>query len=538
MKSSIIKMNVTAAMLFLVLPFLCFAGGGSQRQSGSSANTFTVFAGINPLSPDNSQKPIVQQMNQAMEVNINWNCVTTDMLTERKNLILGTNDLPDAFMGADLTDYELITYGGDGVFIPLNKYINAQTMPNLMKILEQRPGALAAVTMPDGNIYSLPRFEEMGIKYKDGKTYGIGAIPQFTVINQDWLNKLGLKMPATIDEFHDVLLAFKTRDPNGNGRADEIPLTFIYEHWCAGMTSFFSAFGFTDYNENHRALVGDKVYYNAMRNEYRDAIRYFSQWFKEGLIDVEVFSQDDSQYIAKGKGTNVIVGSYVWWEIPEVVGYDRASMYTYLSFLSNATGSLNVNLNEQGTIAYGSFAVTRACKNPELLLKWVDQVYEPKMSMQALYGPIGVFFESQPDSKGVYINKNPPVGTTEGELKAMNELLGPVAQLSEHYGTIYYMEDRAQERLNDLSSFWFNKVTDFNYYPSVIFTMPESEILNDKLTDIKSYTSEMTAKWLMNGGVDQEWDAYITQLRRMGIDDVVKAWQSAYDRYKVNQKVQ
>jgi putative aldouronate transport system substrate-binding protein len=454
------------------------------------------------------------------------------MLTERKNLIFGTGDLPDAFMGAELTDYELITYGNDGLLIPLNKYINEKTMPNLMKVLEQRPGSLAAVTMPDGNIYSLPSWTEMGFKYTDGEIYSIFAVPQFTAINSNWLDKLGLKMPATIDEFHDVLTAFKTRDPNGNGKADEIPLTFKFDHWCAGMSTFFSAFGFTDYNADHRVLVGDTVYYNPARQEYRNAIRYFNQWFKEGLIDIEVFSQDDSQYIAKGKGTDIIVGSFVWWEIPEVVGQDRVQDYSYLNFLSDSNGNLNTNLNEQGTIGRNAFAVTSACKNPTLLLKWVDLLYEPKMSMQAVYGPIGVFFESEPDSSGVYPNKKPPAGTTDGELKAMNELLGPVAQLSEHYGTLYYMEDRAKERLDDLKDFWFNRVTNFEYYPSVIYTLEEIEFLNDKLSDLKNYTSEMTAKWLMNGGIDQDWDNYLARLKQMGIDDVVNIWQTAYNRYR------
>jgi putative aldouronate transport system substrate-binding protein len=187
-------------------------------------------------------------------------------------------------------------------------------------------------------------------------------------------------------------------------------------------------------------------------------------------------------------------------------------------------------------MGHNAFAVTKACKNPELLLKWADQLYDPKMSMQAIYGPIGVFFESQSDSNGVYPNKKPPAGTTEGELKAMNELLGPVAQLSEHYGTLYYMEDRAKERLNDLKDFWFTRVKDFSYYPSVIYTLEEIEVLNDKLPDLKSYTSEMTAKWLMNGGIDQDWNDYLAQLKRMGIDDIVKVWQSAYNRYKENLK--
>ena len=529
MNNGMVRKSVCVLSAIVIL---CSLLVGCGKNGARRENHFTIFAGINPLSPDNSQKPIVKQMNEAMGVSIEWNCVSNDLLTERKNLLFGTGDLPDAFMGAGLTDYELITYGNEGVLIPLNQYINEKTMPNLMKVLEQRHGSLAMITMPDGNIYSLPSWTEMGFTWTDGEVYQIFAIPQFTAINTDWLKKLGLAMPTSINEFHDVLVAFKTRDPNGNGRADEIPLTFRFDHWCAGMGSFFSAFGFTDYNADHRALVGDTVYYNAAREEYRNAIRYFHQWFREGLIDMEVFSQDDSQYIAKGRGADLIVGSFVWWEIPEVVGEDRVPLYSYLNYLSDKNGNLNVNLNEQGIIGHNAFAVSKKCKNPELLLRWVDQLYEPKMSMQAIYGPIGVFFESKPDANGVFRTKNPPAGTTEGELKAMNELLGPVAQLSEHYGTLYYMEERAQGRLNDLHDFWFPSVKNFEYYPQVIYTLEEIEILNDKIPNLKSYTSEMAASWLVKGGIDRDWENYIAQLRRMGVDDVLRVWQTAYNRYK------
>ena len=71
-------------------------------------------------------------MNEAMGVTIDWNCVSGDTLTEKKNLILNAGvDMPDAFMAAELTDYELINYGSYGVLIPLEDYINEETMPNL-----------------------------------------------------------------------------------------------------------------------------------------------------------------------------------------------------------------------------------------------------------------------------------------------------------------------------------------------------------------------------------------------------------------------
>ena len=106
--------------------------------------------------------------------------------------------------------YELQESDSMTLFIALNDLID-QYCPNLKAEMAKRPGAEERITAPDGNIYSLPFL---------GRS-GNGWINSF--INQPWLDKLGLEMPTTLDEFYEVLKAFKTQDPNGNGIADEIP---------------------------------------------------------------------------------------------------------------------------------------------------------------------------------------------------------------------------------------------------------------------------------------------------------------------------
>jgi putative aldouronate transport system substrate-binding protein len=511
---------------------------GAAEPASSGQTEFHIFAGVSSLSPDNSEKPLVQQMNDAMGVSIDWDCVSGDALTEKKNLVLNAgSDMPDALMAASLTDSELIIGGKNGLFIPLENYINEETMPNLMALIKKRPNLLATATMPDGHIYGLPDISEMGFEYENGNTYQIGAIPQFTAINTAWLKDAGLEMPETVDELHTALTYFKEHDMNGNGdTTDEIPMSFIFPeangNWCAGIGTYLAPFGCTDYNADHRAIRGGKVYYQAASDEYRDAIKYYHDWFAEGLIDVEVFSQDSSQYIAKGSGEDARLGTFVWWEIPEVVGADRAADYAYLPILDGPDGAHHVNLNEQNTTNHSDFSVTKTCENPELLLKWVDQMYEPLNSMQAIYGPIGVFFKQEPDENGVYVNAEPAAGETEGEMKSKNELLGPTEQLTEDYGKYYYMEDRAQQRLQDLNDFWFQYVDDFEYYPSVVYSEDEIEVINDKLSDIKSMTEERVSHWLAEGGIDEEWDGYLQDLDNMGLQDILGAWQSAYDRYE------
>lgn len=199
-----------AAAMTLSLAACGNSGSGETAQTDPTQTNFTIFAGVSALSPDNSEKPLVQQMNEAMGVTIEWNCVSGDTLTEKKNLLLNSgSDLPDALMAASMTDSELITYGANGILIPLEDYINEETMPNLMKIVEKRPEMLATCTMPDGHIYGLPTISEMGFEYKDGNTYYIGAIPQFTAINTDWLEAVGMEMPTTVDELHTGCLQGK-----------------------------------------------------------------------------------------------------------------------------------------------------------------------------------------------------------------------------------------------------------------------------------------------------------------------------------------
>jgi len=538
--------KVMSIMLAVAMALSMTACGGSQKpESTGDSNAegavtkFEIFAGVGSLSPDNSEKPVIQQMNEGMGVSIDWTCVSGDALVEKKNLVLNAgSNLPDAFMGADLTDYELITNGSNGIFISLEDYINEETMPNLSQVIKERPELLATCTMPDGHIYSLPTVTEMGFTYSDGNEYQIGAIPQFMAINMQWLDAVNMDMPTTIDELHDVLVAFKENDCNGNGDpTDEIPLSFEWGHWCADMGSLFSAFGFTDYTSNkdvngkesHRAIEDGKVYYQSATENYKEAMIYFHQWYEEGLIDIEIFSQEDSQYIAKGSGDDARLGVFSWWEIAEVVG-DNVDQYEYLTFLSDADGNLGVNLNEQPTTKHEQFAVTSTCENPELLMKWIDQVYEPVLSMQAVYGPIGEYFESEPDDNGVYVE----TAEAGGDLKARTELKGPFRQMSSDFGTYYYMEARAQERIDDLKNIWFEKVDNLEYYPSVVYSLEEIDIVNEHISDLNTYVTETSANWIIYGGIEEEWDGYIKTLESNGMNEVVSAWQSAYDRYQEN----
>ncbi|MDR0730803.1 MAG: hypothetical protein LBF63_03980, partial [Treponema sp.] len=121
------------------------------------------------------------------------------------------------------------------------------------------------------------------------------------MIRQDWLDRVGLKVPTTIDELHTVLLAFKQRDANGNGDPnDEIPLSDNSDHLT--FKELIAAWGLR-YNMFYPdpQNPGKVTYWTQYRNgrAFTEMLTALAQWQKEGLLDPDFLTQDDTQRISK-----------------------------------------------------------------------------------------------------------------------------------------------------------------------------------------------------------------------------------------------
>ena len=469
-----------------------------------------------PLTSDFSKMVLFDQVEKDTNVHIEWQNIASADYQEKKNLILASGTLPDAFWNTGFSDFDLVTYGTNGTLIPLEDLI-AKYAPNLTKVFEKRAAIKQAVTAPDGHIYSLPFSTEMGI----------GADPFFLSINKAWLDKLGLKIPTTLDEFHDVLVAFKTKDPNGNGKADEFPLSFMFNWWCADMADFISPFGVPD-NLDHRIVRDGKVIYSAAQPEYKAALAYLHKWYAEGLIDPESFTQDAKAYLAKGKSESETLGSYIWWETEEVVGPDRAKDYTLVPPLAGPSGKALVGRSNGSEYGRAAFAITKANKNPEITMRWVDTFYDPYMSAQVIWGPIGVIYKK--DDNGLLVNLPLPAGVSMGEFRQTVAPEGVGVILREDFGKVVDMEPRAKQRVKDLETIYVPHMEP-QQYPSVFFLKQDLDILETHEKDIKDFVNQKRASWIVDGGIDTDWDGYLSQLDKMGLKDMLKVYQDALDRY-------
>ena len=229
--------------------------------------TFRVFAGSSVKSQvrDNMDENLMTQWYESKtNVHIDWEVPPTNEITTKLNLSLASNDYPDMYYGVSMNTAQTLLYAEQGVLIPLNPYLE-EYAPDYYRALQEDPDLAAAMTAPDGNIYAFPRTDE-GMYLK---TYGkLWAY-------KPWLEKLGMDVPTTPEEFKAYLIAVRDNDLNGNGDpTDEIP--------------FVAASG--DYSRNYNPLSYlmtpfQKFPYHS-RLDIKDGVVYApftTEGWKEGL---------------------------------------------------------------------------------------------------------------------------------------------------------------------------------------------------------------------------------------------------------------
>lgn len=460
-----------------------------------------------------------KNLEEQTNVHINWNMSPETGWEEKKGLLFA-GDLPDAFYGQNiLTEVDVINYGSQGLIIPLEDLID-QYCPNLKALLE-RGNYRKEMTAPDGHIYALPNSTELSPMTHD-KLF----------INKTWLDQLGLPIPETIDEFVETLRAFKANDMNGNGRADEIPFSFLYNRKENGLFSLFGSFGQLDKLNHWIVDENGNPVYTAITEPYKEAIEFFNSLYKEGLIDKEGFTHDFQVYLAKVKQPETIVGAWVGWSLSSASGVN-AKHYVALAPLKGEDGKQIWNSYPSPMNSKGSFVITKACKHPEALMRWADMQYEPMTSLQIDQGLLGRTLTILEDGTIDYLPV--PEGKTFTEMiHDYSPGVNGIGSVTTEVSDKLHLNKNLQER-KALDEFFapYNVPAD-QVFPSLYFTMEETERLAVLEADIVSYVDQCYANWIVNGGIEKEWDSYLKKLDKMGLQEYMSIYKAAYERYKNN----
>lgn len=504
------------------------------NELGAQELSFHIYSSKNATAKDYNDMDIMQMLYEDTNVFVDWENVSESVYAEQKNLIFGnSSNRPDAVYHAGMSASEIIRYASRNVLLPISDYL--EYMPNFSKILEERPDIRQQITnVEDGKIYSLPRVEEMGLLQNPNllfinKNWTIAAIEAGAVSGLSASDvQDGLQLTAA--QMEDLLTYFRDNDMNGNGSNDERPMTFVYNNWQGNQCDLYGMFGLND-NTDHRVIVDGKVTYTVLDDRFKEATQFINGWVEAGLIDEVSFEQTQDNFLANGKGTE-LYGAFYWWESETVVS--NPENYVVCRPLIGPNGDQTVCVSNNPEISTGELIIFADTPNVEVLLTYFDRYYDPLISAQINYGPIGIVYEEELDENGMLVQKEIPADKTADELRLENAPLG-ICYLSDYaWENVVNMEPRAQLRLERLELYATPYVPEnVTPVPNLQFTQAELNTLTTYETNIINYINQHLIDWLRNGLTDSDWESFKTELQstRVGLSAVQQVYQAAYDRY-------
>lgn len=383
------------------------------------------------------------------------------------------------------------------------------------------PSYFSAATAPDGNIYTLP------------SVHGVACTSNCALfVNKVWLDQLGLELPTTTDEFEQMLIAFKNAgDLNGNGAADELPFTFRGLTSVNGIGDMFGAFGRIE-NYNHIVVEDGKVIFTPLEQEWVDAVTWFAGLYAQDLLDKEGFTQDDAVTHAKIKNDPLIIGAAPFWTLSWAKGNDNTD-FVAIEPLKGPTGEQHWACEDTSVWSLGSYAISKDCEIPEIAFRWGDLQFREDLAIQSSWGTFDDVL--QKDENGEYVMALPPEGMTDEEYyqQFAPRVNGIFAVTKEQYDTKFegIKNDRSLYEKNHLNETLYAPYTEQNYFPKMLLTTEEVEQISLVQTEINNYVVEKMAGWMLNGGIEKEYDEFVEELENMGVRDYIAIYQGAYDRY-------
>ncbi|MCI9457800.1 MAG: extracellular solute-binding protein [Oscillospiraceae bacterium] len=538
------------------------ASGSSASQAesgGKKSNAFPLVtepASVSVFTNDDngvdlSQNWFTQYYENLTGITVNWSVVNSDQYLEKLNLMMAGGDEMDIYTTKNKTLSKTLVYkyGTQGIILPINSFFDTCESYYLDNILSQDEAWRTGVTAPNGDIYG---FNDVGSCFHC-------SYPVKMWVNKVWMDNLGITPPTTPDEFYDMLVRFKNEDVNGNGDPnDEVPLSNCTE--ATGSSSYMAGYlmnAFTYSNPRTKYLyVKDgsaAVSYN--QEGWREGLRYLNKLYSEGLMDPESYIQDRTTMKARNdSGEHPIFGAVPAQHTTVITNGnldDRWKEYIALPPLTGPDGlciTTNTSLSN-----YDNFRtmISGSSKNPELAFRFCDGLFASqeigllhgfgeenvrwhyakegelgKDGQQALYSNVTEDDKIPQEGEPYYNNycwgsMFANYATNHSKWASPNDMSIPGTASFERY--LYVNTEPYEAKKADISM----------VMPSFFFSEEDNAEIARLQTTIINYVDESTAAFVTgNKSIDNDWDAYITELGNLGLADYLAIYQRYYDEYK------
>jgi len=480
---------------------------------------------------DHESLPIFQGWEKDTGVKLVLELMPKDTYNDVMSVRLAaSSDLPDLFQIAGNWN----DLAANGVISPLNELIDTY-MTHLITwwFAEASPRARGLMTAPDGEIWFFRQ-------ENNPEDPSFGTNPVGIQVRKDWLNDLGLDEPKTLDDFYNMLVAFKSYDPFGDGSVQVVP---FHPHYGAPNFRIFQtfygigwAYGLPLHMHSNGFQIDDngKMYYMPTSDRMKELVTTLNKWYSEGLIDPDFMNYDPARTgaLITGSGTgcyqNRVMNAANNYNtaLPEQAGRPDA-MFVPIIPLKGPYGDqfCENDYNPVGGIYWG---IAGSSDKKELVVKWLDYTcFSPLAVEQNDYGIEGDTFVWNNGRREftAQVIDNP---------NGMNDALKRIGAMR-HTDFVSCRWDNNIELLRPRGEELFNRIMSILPYNRPFLSMPlslpeESDIIHLYLTDLETYVDEMLIGFIIGTVPLSDWNKYVSDVSRLQIDQLQAVKQAQYDR--------
>lgn len=450
---------------------------------------------------------ILDEIQKRANVTIDWNLIDPTIYADTVSPMLAAGtDLQDIVLLPDLDSN--MSYIKSGMFIALDEYLDS--MPNYKKFLDENPEIKASLTATDGHIYYVPQ------------TVVTHNYQPCMMINVRWLEKLNMEEPKTLDDFVAMLRAFRDNDMNGNGDAtDEIPMSVT-----SGFLPYLfgPAFGL-DLVSGFYADDNGTVHYAYYESEnYKKYLEFLKSLYDEGLLEMEYTSLNRDQITSRCAQDITGVTFDFSWQMSTLYS---AQFADYDGTKGIFKGVAPVSGEYEGsypgrTPVSGIFGVTKNSGNVDLAVKFLDYIMGEECQDLYVWGLKDVTYTEDASGNREYLPRcsedtvwyqqlgiNAPCMPSQQSVPATDVLLADW----------HVAVDKELEQ--------YIKAP----FPNVYSTEEEAGVISQYLVDIQTYVEQMNVAFISGNSDMSAFDSYLTTLKNMNVEELIKIKQAQYDRY-------
>ena len=490
---------------------------GIELPISATPVTYTWMLGDHPLHPFDATKLSWQEFAKRTNVTIQFINVPEASYDEKYSVVIGSRNLPD-MMRTKLINAK--RFGAEGAFLPLEKLIDQNTKVLKTLLTEDIRKDLAAA---DGHIYCLPTLQELRLS--------VGW-----VVRGDWLQKLGIPEPQTLDDFYKMLVAFRDKDPDGNGIKDTIPLTTrsfarpLFQNVALAFGSRYES-EVEPWNPE-----GGKLVYTPTSSRFKSMLQWLNKLYTEGLLDKEFASQQANTW--QEKLTNNKAGAFVDWmsrsdqfNTANAASKNQTPGYKFIVILPPKGPGGDRKIRTVSAARWEqAVALSSKIKDPVTAIKWLDYRYSSEGVLLETYGIEGKTF--------TYVNGKPQ--HVEAILKDPTRVPSVVAP--QDYGL--NMPNNAKneiivpEFVLEQTRLGYEKIAKagkgilLDTLPILPYTDEEQQRAAAIIATLVPKQEEWAVKFITGQVGFDKWSEFDKAMKQLGADELEKIINAAYERWK------